>query len=302
MIKKKDFKSGFISLVGRTNVGKSTLINRIVGKKIVITSDKAQTTRSRINCILNAKDYQMIFIDCPGFFKPRNMLGKKLNDIVLKVIGDSDLIVVMVDAAGGIGSGDFYIFNYIKTRPQQKILLLNKIDLVSKQKIRKEKEKLEGYDFFDCVHEISAKTGQNIDKFLKTLENRLPEGPRYYGKDTVTDQPIEEMISEVVREKLYHSLYDEVPHSINVMVEDFKKSTTGNGKKLLCIKCCIYAERESQKAIIIGKSGSILKKAGGQSRLELENIFGCKVFLELWVKIEKNWTKKKLQLERFGYM
>jgi GTP-binding protein Era len=302
MIKKKDFKSGFIGLVGRTNVGKSTLVNRIIGKKVVITSDKAQTTRSRINCILNTKDHQMIFIDCPGFFKPRNMLGKKLNNTVLNVIDDSDLIVVMVDTAGGIGSGDFYIFDYLKTKPQQKILLLNKIDLVSKQKIKKEEEKLGGYDFFDDIHEVSAKTGQNVAKFLKTLEKKLPEGPRYYGKGTVTDQPTEEMISEVVREKLYQDLYDEVPHSINVRVEDFKKTTTGKGKKLISIRCCIYAERESQKAIIIGKSGSMLKKAGKQSRLELENIFGCKVFLELWVKIEKNWTRKKLLLEKFGYM
>jgi GTP-binding protein Era len=302
MIKKKDFKSGFIGLVGRTNVGKSTLINRIMGKKVVITSDKAQTTRSRINCILNSKDHQMIFIDCPGFLKPRNMLGKKLNDIVLSVISDSDLIVVMVDASGGIGSGDFYIFNHIRSKSQLKILLLNKIDLVSKQKIKKEKEKLGGYDFFDCVHEVSAKTGQNVDSFLKTLAERLPEGPRYYEKGTVTDQPEEEMVSEVVREKLYQGLYDEIPHSINVRVEDFSRSTTRSGRKLISIRCCIYAERESQKAIIIGKSGSMLKKAGKLSRLELENVFGCKVFLELWVKVEKNWTRKKLMLDRFGYM
>lgn len=300
-MKKNGFKSGFIGLVGRTNVGKSTLINKILDNKVVITSDKAQTTRSRINCILNTKNSQMIFIDCPGFFKPRNLLGEKLNNIVLSVIGDSDLIAVMVDVAGGIGSGDFYIFKHVKNRPQPKILLLNKIDLVSKQKIKKEKEKLSGYDFFNCMHEISAKTGQNVNEFLEKLTESLTEGPRYYGKGTITDQPTEEMIAEIVREKLYKNLYDELPYSINVRVESLNESTTGDGIKLISIRCCIYAERNSQKTIIIGKSGSMLKKVGRQSRLELESIFGCKVFLELWVKIEKNWTRKKLLLDRFGY-
>lgn len=302
MIKKNSFKSGFVGLIGRTNVGKSTLINKILGRKVVITSDKAQTTRSRINCILNTKKYQMIFTDCPGFFKPRNLLGEKLNKIVLNVVNDSDVIVVMVDAAGGIGTGDFYIFDYIKDKPQPKLLIVNKIDLVSKQKIKKEVEKLECYGFFNSIYEVSARTGQNIDKLLKKLEGSLPEGPRYYYEDTITDQPVEEMISEVVREKLYRDLYDELPHSINVQVEKFYESATVDGKKLINIKCCIYAERASQKAIIIGRSGSMLKKAGKQSRLELENLFGCKVFLELWVKIEKNWTKKKLLLDRFGYI
>jgi GTP-binding protein Era len=300
-MKKNSFKSGFVGLIGRTNVGKSTLINKILGKKVVITSDKAQTTRSRINCILNTKNSQVIFIDCPGFFKPRNLLGEKLNNVVLDVIDDSDLITVMVDAAGGIGSGDFYIFKHIKNRPQPKILLLNKIDLVSKQKIVKEREKLKGCDFFDCIHEVSAKTGQNVNRFLETLAGVLPEGPRYYGNDTVTDQPTEEIIAEIVREKLYRNLYDELPHSIDVRVESLDRSTTKDGKKLVNIKCCIFTERNSQKMIIIGKSGSMLKKVGRQSRLELENIFGCKVFLELWVKIEKNWTRKKLLLDRFGY-
>lgn len=302
MIQKKDFKSGFIGLIGRTNVGKSTLINKIIGKKVVITSDKAQTTRSRINCILNTKRYQMIFIDCPGFFKPRNLLGEKLNRIVLKVIDDSDVIAVMVDAAGGIGKGDFYIFDRIKNKPQPKLLLVNKIDLVSEQKVKKEVSKLGSYAFFSSICEVSAKTGRNISNFLKTLEANLPEGPRYYNDDIITDQPMEEMISEVVREKLYRNLHDELPHSINVRVENFCESVTGDGKKLINIKCCIYAERASQKAIIIGRSGSMLKEAGKESRLELEDLFGCKVFLELWVKIKKDWTRKKLLLDRFGYI
>ena len=201
-MEKNGFKSGFVGLIGRTNVGKSTLINKILNKKAVITSNKAQTTRSRINCILNTKNSQIIYIDCPGFFKPRNLLGEKLNRMVLNVIDDSDVIAVMVDAAGGIGTGDFYIFEHIKDKSQPKLLLVNKIDMVSKQKLKKETEKLSSYNFFDCIKEVSAKTGQNIDKFLKVLAGNLPEGPRYYGEDTVTDQPVEEIISEVVREKL----------------------------------------------------------------------------------------------------
>ncbi len=301
MSKKNNFKSGFVGLIGRTNVGKSTLINKILSKKVVITSDKAQTTRSKINCILNTRDSQIIFVDCPGFFKPRNLLGEKLNRIVPDVIDDSDVIAVIVDIAGGIGAGDFFVFDNIKHKPQPKFLLLNKIDLVSKDRIEKEKQKLKGYDCFDRVNEISAKTGENINKFLTLLTEKLPEGPRYYEKDMVTDQPLKRVISEVVREKLYENLYDEIPHSINVEIEEFRESATRDGRKLIIIACSIYAEKISQKAIIIGKSGNILKIVGSQARLELENLLESKVLLELWVKVEKNWTKKKLLLDRFGF-
>jgi GTP-binding protein Era len=296
-----NFKSGFVGLIGRTNVGKSTLVNKILNQKVVITSGKIQTTRNKINCILNTKNSQIIFVDCPGFFKPRSLLGERLNSIVLNVIDDSDLIVIIVDVADGIGKGDFFIFNKIKHKTQPKFLLLNKIDLVSKDRIEREKEKLQGLDFFDYTGEISAKTGENVDEFLTLLTDKLPEGPRYFENGFVTDQPVEKTISEVVREKLISNLSDEIPHSIGVEVERFEETTTRDGEKLIVIECNIYTERLSQKAIIIGKSGSMLKNVGRQARLELEGLLKSKVFLELWVKVEENWTKRESLLNRFGY-
>ncbi len=296
-----NFKSGFVGLIGRTNVGKSTLVNKILNQKVVITSGKIQTTRNKINCILNTKNSQIIFVDCPGFFKPRSLLGERLNSIVLNVIDDSDLIVIIVDVADGIGKGDFFIFNKIKHKTQPKFLLLNKIDLVSKDRIEREKEKLQGLDFFDYTGEISAKTGENVDEFLTLLTDKLPEGPRYFENGFVTDQPVENVVSEVVREKLISNLSDEIPHSIGVEVERFEETTTRDGEKLIVIECNIYTERLSQKAIIIGKSGSMLKKVGRQARLELEGLLKSKVFLELWVKVEENWTKRESLLNRFGY-
>ena len=298
---KSNFKSGFVGLIGRTNVGKSTLVNKILDRKVVITSGKIQTTRNRINCIFNTKGSQVIFIDCPGFFKPKGLFGKRLNNTVLSVLDDADLIVVIVDAAAGIGSGDLYIFNQIRDRHKPRFLLLNKIDLISKGRLEKEKEKLNGFDFFDYVGEISAKTGENVNGFLKNLIRKLPEGPRYFEEDMVTDQSIRKTISEVVREKLFENLSQELPYSINVEVERFEETATTNGKKLIIVGCSIYTERESQKAMIIGKSGNMLKTIGSQARLELEDLLKSKVFLELWVKVEKNWTKNESMLNKFGY-
>jgi len=297
----KNYKSGFVGLVGRTNVGKSTLVNKIMNQKVVITSEKAQTTRDKINCILNTRNSQIILVDCPGFFKPRNLMGKRLYNTVLSVIDDCDLIVAIVDVAGGIGSGDFFVFDQIKSRPQPKFLLLNKIDLVSRRKIEKEKEKLKDFDFFDFVGEISAKTGENIDALLKSLTGKLPPGPMYFGKDLSTDQPLEKTISEIIREKLFENLLQELPHSINVDVSSFEETRNKEGKKIFVIGCDIYAEKPSQKAIIIGKSGDMLKKVGSDARREIEALLKRQVFLQLWVKVEKNWTKNEIILKRFGY-
>ncbi|OFW63941.1 MAG: GTPase Era [Actinobacteria bacterium RBG_19FT_COMBO_36_27] len=301
MVIKSNFKSGFVGLIGRTNVGKSTLVNKILNQKIVITSGTAQTTRDKINCILNTKNSQIIFVDCPGFFKPKNLLGKRLYDTVISVISDSDVVVMIVDAAGGIGGGDFFVIDRIKNKPRPRFLLLNKIDLVSKEKIKEEKEKIKDFNCFDHIIEISAKTGENIDKFLKLLADKLPEGPQYFDKNITTDQPIEKIISEILREKLFANLSQELPHSINISVERFDETVSGKGEKLIIISCNIYIEKISQKAIIIGREGNMLKKVGREARLELEDLLKSKVFLELWVKVEKNWTKSELLLDRFGY-
>ena len=299
------FKSGFIGLIGRTNVGKSTLINKILKKNVVITSDKAQTTRDRINCIYNSENAQAIFVDCPGFFKPRDLLGKKLNKIIYGVLEDVDIIVAMVDIAGGIGAGDHYVFEQIKNKSKRQMLLLNKLDLLDKREKARIPDIISEikaeYVFFKDVIPISAVTGENINVFLESLIYKLPLGPKYYHDVMITDMPINKIIAEIVREKLSRNLFDELPHSINIQVENMKKTTTKTGEPLTKIECSIYAEKKSHKAMIIGKSGEMLKKVGEISRYEIENLIGTKVYLQLWVKIMENWTKKEVYLRRMGY-
>jgi len=294
-------RSGFVGLIGRTNVGKSTLINKMIKKKILITSDKVQTTRKRINCILNTPQSQIVFVDSPGFFKPRNLLQERLKDTASRVAGDVDVIVVVVDAAGGIGKGDRFVFNQMKNSSIPRILLVNKIDLVQSDEYRNDLLEIEKEGIFDSIIEVSAKTGENLDKFIHVLEDFLPVGPRYYGQDMICDQPLESTIAEIVREKLFGELSQEIPHSITVEVDSIKRSKTGAGKDLTSIECSIYAERDSQKAIIIGNKGSLLKKIGSKARKELEELLETKVFLQLWVKVKHNWTREEAFLDRFGF-
>lgn len=299
------FKSGFIGLIGRTNVGKSTLINKILEKNVVITSDKAQTTRSRINCIYNTKNAQAIFVDCPGFFKPRNLLGKKLNDIIYNVLSDIDIITVIVDIADGIGKGDYFVFEQVRNKNQYKILLLNKIDLLNKTRLRELPQNIEdlknNFIFFNEIIPVSAKKGTNISIYLDSIIKNLPEGPKYYPEDMITDMPLKQIITEVIREKLLNFLYEELPHSINVELENLIKTQTSDGFPLTKIECSIYVEKKSQKAIIIGQSGSMLKKVGELARIELERILETKVYLQLWVKVAENWTKNEQFISRLGY-
>ncbi|MBM3706228.1 MAG: GTPase Era [Actinobacteria bacterium] len=299
------FKSGYIGLIGRTNVGKSTLINRILKNNVLITSDKVQTTRNRVNCIYNRSDAQAIFVDCPGFFKPRNLLGEKLNKIVYGVIEDVDVISVVVDLAGGIGAGDFYVFERIKGKRQPKILVLNKIDLLGDRQIKNlSKESFlisKEYDFFNAVVLLSAKTGENVPDFLESVITNLSAGPKYFPDDVITDMPLNKMIAEIVREKLVDNLYEELPHSVNVEVDSIEKTETAQGEPLSRIECSIFIEKRSHKAIIIGKSGTMLKKIGELSRREIENLIGNRVYLKLWVKVMENWTRNEHYLDRMGY-
>lgn len=301
----KIFKSGFIGLIGRTNVGKSTLINKILNKNVVITSEKAQTTRNRINCILNTDNAQAIFVDCPGFFKPRNLLGEKLNNIIYGVLNDADIIVAMIDLADGIGTGDYYVFDKIKNRSQPRFLLLNKIDLIKGKEKKGIEQKVNNlqkeFGFFDCVIPISAKNGNNVDAFLTILMEKLQEGPKFFPDGIVTDLPLSKMIAEIIREKLTNNLFEELPYSINVEVENMTQKTSKSGEPLISIECCIYTEKKSQKAIIIGKSGEMLKKIGILAREELEKLLDSKVYLQIWVKVMENWTKNDSYLNRFGY-
>ena len=308
MIEKKSkniFKSGFIGLVGRTNVGKSTIINKILNKNVVITSDKAQTTRDRINCIYNTKDAQAIFIDCPGFFKPRNLLGKKLNKIIYDVLEDVDIIASVIDLSGAIGPGDAYVFEQVKKRSQPKVLIANKIDLIEKKNFPAQKkalmQKLEEYNCFDEVIFTSAVTGENINKFLESVIPMLPEGPVYYPENIITDMPLSKIIAEIVREKLSDNLFEELPHSVNVVVENLQSAKTHDEKPLTKIECSIFVEKKSHKGIIIGKSGQMLKKIGELSRKEIEALLETKVYLQLWVKIIENWTRKEHYLNKMGF-
>ncbi len=299
------FKSGYIGLIGRTNVGKSTLINKILNKNVVITSDKAQTTRSRVNCIYNTDKVQAIFVDCPGFFKPRNLLGEKLNGIIYEVLGDVDTIALMVDIFGGIGPGDRFVFEQIRKRRNPKFLVLNKIDLFKEPEKGLIKERADEivreFDFFDDVIPISAFTGENIDLLLSRFFATLPEGPKYFPDGIITDMPVDKLIAEIVREKLANNLFEELPHSVNVEVINREKKTTKTGKVLEKIECTIYVEKKSHKSIIIGSSGAMIKKIGELSRMEIEEILETKVYLQLWVKVMENWTRNSAYLDRLGY-
>ncbi len=295
------FKSGFVGLIGRTNVGKSTFINSVLRQKVVIITDKCQTTRNRINCIYNSLNSQIIFVDCPGFFKPKDLLGKKLNKVVGDVIKDSDVLLAMVDVAGGIGSGDFYVLEQIKNIKKPKILLLNKIDKIGEKKLDSERKKIAHLDQFEKIISISAKTGKNLDICIEETKNLLPEGPKYFNDDIISDQPIEKLVSDIVREKLALNLMQELPHSIGVKVKKYQEGETKSGEDIINISCDIYTEKKSQKAIVIGKSGRMLKKVGMEARKELENLFECKIYLGLWVKIAQNWTKNEALLKELGY-
>ena len=301
-----NFKSGFVALVGRTNVGKSTLINSFIGSKIVITSEKAQTTRNRINCIYNDDDSQIIFVDIPGFLKPRSLLTEKLNKLIIKTINDSDLILVMVDIASGIGSGDIFIFNKIKDINKPIILVINKIDIASQKKIKEELDKINNFNIennniFKEIILISALKNKNLDNLISLIKKYLPEGPAFYPDDILSDRPIRNIAEDIIREKLVLHLDDELPHTIAVEINNFEEGFTQDNQKIIKISAIIYAQKKRHKSIIIGKNGSLLKDVGMKAREELEAFLGCKVYLELWVKVKEDWTENLEALKEFGY-
>lgn len=300
-MKNKSFKSGFAALVGRTNVGKSTLINNILGSKIVITSEKAQATRNRVNCIYNDNDSQIIFVDIPGFLKPKNLLTEKLNNLIINTIKDSDLILFVIDVSKGIGKGDFYIFEKLKQLSKPVILLLNKIDITSKKNLETEMDKIKDFDFLKDIVCVSALKGTNFDKLLKLIKEYLPEGPAFYPNDILSDRPVRSIAEDIIRERLIFRLEDELPHSIAVEIDKFEEGFTKTKEKIIRISAIIYAQRQAHKSMIVGKNGSFLKETGTMARIELEKFFDCKVYLNLWVKVRENWTKDESALKEFGY-
>ncbi|MBA7686802.1 GTPase Era [subsurface metagenome] len=292
------FKSGFVGIIGRTNVGKSTLVNNLVQQKVAIISPKPQTTRRRIRCVVNRDNYQMIFIDAPGIHKPRDRLGERLNAAALGFLEEMDVILFMIEASGTIGKGDRFISEKLKSVNRSKILVINKIDLIDEDEIERKISKAKKLGIFEEIIPISAKYNKNLDQLLETLSHFLPYGQPYFPEDMLTDQHPKIWVSEIIREKALENLREEVPHSIAVEVEKMEKR---KDKDIIDLEAIIYVERNSQKGIVIGKNGSMLKRIGSSARKEIELFLGIKVFMRLWVKVKKDWRKDESSIKRFGY-
>ena len=293
-------KAGFIAIVGRPNVGKSTLINKMVAEKVAIVSDKAGTTRDNIKGILNVKDNQYIFIDTPGIHKPQHLLGEYMTNIAINILKDVDVILFLIDASKTIGTGDMFVMDRINENSNKpKILLVNKVDLISdEQKEEKLKEIEEKLGKFDKIIFASAMYSFGIPQLLEALDPYLEEGVKYYPDDMYTDMSTYRIITEIVREKILLKTRDEIPHSVAVEIIDVERN---EGKKDK-FNINIYVERDSQKGIIIGKNGKMLKDIGMEARQEIEDLLGEKIYLGLWVKVKDDWRKKKPFLKEMGYV
>ena len=291
-----NFKSGFATLIGRPNVGKSTLMNRLIGQKIAITSNKPQTTRNRIQTVLTTEDGQIVFVDTPGIHKAKNKLGEYMVHVAERSLNEVDVVLWLVEPSTFIGAGERHILDQLKKVKTPVILVINKIDMVKKEELlpaidtyRKE------YDFADIVP-VSARSGDNTDELVKVILKYLPYGPQFYDEDTVTDQPERQIVAELIREKALHCLNEEIPHGIAVAIDRMKME-----RKVMHIDATIICERDSHKGIIIGKQGCMLKKIGSTARYEIERLLDCKVNLKLWVKVQKNWRDSDYMMKNFGY-
>ena len=295
--KETKFHSGFAALLGRPNVGKSTLMNALLGEKISIVSAHAQTTRNKITGVWNGDNAQVVFLDTPGMHKPQSKLGEAIRQSTMDALDEVDMIVFLCAVDDPLGAGGRYILSLLKDRKVPVILALSKTDLISKEEVLKKIVQYSKIYPFAEIIPLSAKTGENLDELMKCVVKYMPEGPKYFPDDMVTDQPERNIVQEIVREKLLTRTRDEVPHAIGVYTEEF--SERENGK--VYIRCTIYVERDSQKRIIIGKKGSVLKAAGQEAREEIQNLIGAPVFLDLWVKVTKDWKNKDYILRELGY-
>lgn len=292
------FRSGFIAIVGRPNVGKSTLLNQILKEKVAIVSDKPQTTRTRILGVKNLPGAQMVFLDTPGIHKPKYKLNEKMVKTALDSLAEADVILFMVEAGESPGGGDRFIMERLKGIKKPIFLLINKVDLVKKDSILPLiAEYVKMFNFAE-VFPISALTGENVDRLVEVALKYLPGGPQYFPEGVVTDQPLNFIISEIIREKILERTREEIPYSVAVVVEEAKEDPD---KGIISIRALIYVERDSQKAIIIGKGGSMLKDVGTVARTEIERLLGSKVFLELWVKVKKDWRKDERIISEIFY-
>ena len=297
MNKKEGFKSGFVSIIGRPNVGKSTLLNRIVGQKVAIMSDVPQTTRNKIQGVVTSDDSQIVFIDTPGIHKPQT----RLNDFMLKsaysTFNEVDLVLFMVNAAEKRGAGDNFILEKLKNLRTPKFLVINKIDQVKPEELLKIIMDYTSDNEFNEVIPISAIQGNNVDEMMATIKKYMPEGPQFYPDDQVTDHPEYFVVSEFIREKILQLTKEEVPHSVAVVVESMLR----NEDDKVHVHATIIVDRASQKGIIIGKGGKMLKEIGVRARRDIEAMLGDKIYLELWVKVQKDWRDKQSYLQDYGY-
>ena len=293
---KNDFKSGFVTLIGRPNVGKSTLMNYLIGQKIAITSNKPQTTRNRIQTVLTTDEGQIVFVDTPGIHKAKNKLGEYMVNVAEKTLNEVDVVLWLVEPTTFIGAGEQHIAKQLQRVKTPVILVINKVDSVKREEILPAiAAHKDIYDFADIVP-VSARSGDNTDELLRVIMKYLPYGPQFYDENTVTDQPERQIVAELIREKALHSLQDEIPHGIAVAIDRMKMQN-----KVMHIDATIICERDSHKGIIIGKQGSMLKKIGSTARYEIERMLDCKVNLKLWVKVKKDWRDSEFLMKNFGY-
>lgn len=293
----KQFKSGFVAIVGRPNVGKSTFMNYVLGQKIAIMSDKAQTTRNKIQGVYTNQNCQIVFLDTPGIHKPKHELGNFMVESAYSALKEVDAVLFMVNAVEKRGPGDDFIIEKLKKIKTPVFLVLNKIDLISPDELLDRVESYQETIPFAGIIPISVLQGNNVQELMTTLTNHLPEGPQYYPSDQITDHPEYFVVSELIREKILHLTKEEIPHSVAVTVDKMQKDEFDK----VHVYANIIVERPTQKGIIIGKGGKLLKEIGVRARKDIEQLLGNKVYLELWVKVEKDWRKKKSHLQDFGY-
>ncbi|OQM44906.1 GTPase Era [Anoxybacillus sp. UARK-01] len=295
---KEQYKSGFVSIIGRPNVGKSTFLNRVVGQKIAIMSDKPQTTRNKIQGVYTTESTQIIFIDTPGIHKPKHKLGDFMMKVAQNALKEVDLILFMVNAEEGFGRGDAFIIERLKEVKTPVFLVVNKIDQVHPDELLPLIEHYQSQYPFAEIVPISALQGNNVETLIEQIKKYLPEGPQYYPADQITDHPERFIIAELIREKALHLTREEVPHSIAVVIDSIERPEDHH---TIYVSATIIVERDSQKGIIIGKQGRMLKEIGQRARQDIEALLGSKVFLELWVKVQKDWRNKLSQLRDFGF-
>ncbi|KJL04747.1 GTPase Era [Priestia aryabhattai] len=292
-----EFKSGFVSIIGRPNVGKSTFLNRVIGQKIAIMSDKPQTTRNKIQGVYTEDQAQIVFIDTPGIHKPKHKLGDFMMKVAQNTLKEVDLILFMINATEGLGRGDEFIIERLKDTKTPVFLVINKIDEIHPDELFSIITNYKDLYPFAEIVPISALQGNNVERLLDQIKQRLPEGPQYYPADQVTDHPERFIVTELIREKVLHATREEIPHSIAVVMDSMQRRDNG----AVYVGATIIVERDSQKGIVIGKQGKMLKEVGRKARADIEALLGSKVFLELWVKVQKDWRNRASHLRDFGF-